>query len=143
MLYWEGGSIVVEGTWQDHCYFACDFRQFFVSHYSTFNWWYLYIYSQYLCYANVSMISSDLVTFSTVFMFVMISLMNYANTSCIIVDLCWFWFADICHVINLVLSSINICDLRVYCVILFKLWISSEYFQEYQHSSLIGNLIPG
>ena len=93
-LYQKGGSIVVKGTWQDYCYFSCDFRQFVVSSYNTFNWWYLYIYSQYLCYANVFMISSDLVTFSTVFMFVMISLMNYANTSCncrlMLVLICWY-----------------------------------------------------
>ena len=110
-----------------------------------FNWWYLYIYSQYLCYANVFMISVDLVTFSTLFMFVMTSLMNYANTSSIIIGLYWFWLADICHVINVVLSSIYIyiwftcllCDLVQISKFLF------EYCQDCSHSRIIGNLIPG
>ena len=109
-----------------------------------FNWWYLYIYSQYLCYANVFMISVDLVTFSTLFMFVMTSLMNYANTSSIIIGLYWFWLANICHVINLVLSSIYI-----YMIYVFTVWSLSnseflfEYCQDYLHSRIIGNLIPG
>ena len=82
--YWERGSIGGKRMRQDHCNFSVTSDNFFVSSYSIFNWWYLYIHLQCLCYANVFIISFDLVIFSAVFMFVMISLMNCANISSLI-----------------------------------------------------------
>ena len=93
-LYWEWGVDSVKRDMTRSLLFFLWLQTICCQQLQHFNWWYLYIYSQYLCYANVSMISSDLVTFSTVFMFVIISLMNYANTSCncrlMLVLICWY-----------------------------------------------------
>ena len=90
----------------------------------------IYVYSistSHVCLWYHSVLS----LFSTLLMFVMISFMNYANILYIIVDLCWFrfcWCMSYCKIDD---WHHNICDICVHCMILFNLWISFEYFQDY------------
>ena len=66
-----------------------------------------YICLQYLYFIHVFMVSLGFVAFSILLMFAMISLMSYANILCIIVDLCWLQFADVCHVVKLMIDIIT------------------------------------
>ena len=143
MYYWIGGSIAGKRTWQDHCNYFLWLETFFCQELQYFSRVIsIYIYSiyamqMYLWYHLILSLSLHHLCF------VIISLMNFVNTSYLICRLTLVWFANICHIVDLILLSINTCDILVHCVTLFKFWISSEYFLDCLHSWIIGNLIPG
>ena len=99
------GSMVWGGGVKTTVWFFCDSRLFMVSSYSMLNWWYLYMFTVFIL--RICVLSLGLVTFSMLLMFAMISLMSYANILFIIVDLCWFRFADVCHVVKLMIDIIT------------------------------------
>ena len=85
-----------------------------------FYWWYLHIHLQYFCYVNVFIISIDLIilfcniyvccdSFNELCKYIIYNLSSYAGSDLLL-----------CHVVNLVLSSINRCGIHVYCAILFS-----------------------
>ena len=128
--YWERGSIVRGGGVKTSVWFFCDLRQFIVSSYSMLNWWYLYMFTVFILRICVYGITW------------------YCNFFYII-NVCHDSFDELCKYImyncQLMLTSIcwcmscckiddwlhYICDICVYCMILFNFWISFEYFQDY------------
>ena len=130
MLVLGRGSIVWGGGVKTIVWFFCDLRQFIVSSYSMLNWWYLYMFTIFILHICVYGIAWSC-HFSILLMFVMIPLMSYANILCIIVDLCWLRFADVCHVVKLM---IDIITYVMYVSIVWSCLISEfilNIFQDY------------
>ena len=134
-----------KGWWQDHCYFSCDFRQFFVSSYIAFNWWclYIYIHSIYamrMCLWYLLILSLFLQYYVCHDFFNELCKYIIYNYWLILVLTCWYMSCYKCGVV------INI---YIYMIYVFTVWSCSnseflfEYCQDYSHSRIIGNLIPG
>ena len=102
---------------------------------------YIYIYSIF-CYANVFIISIDLIilfyniyvcrdSFNELCKYIIYNLSTYAG-----LDLLLY------HVVNLVLSSIYLCGIYVYCAILFNFEFFFEYVQDCNTVKFLAISIP-